>query len=82
MTSAAKASFFDKFHNVIGRAFQNPAQFFQRVHRYAFVPLQIGDGICAETHFVNQCVLGNALFSHGFPQRVIADHIRTPLSDR
>ena len=70
---------FGKGDHIVGGAVQNPAQLFQRVHGDAFVPLEIGDGVCAEAHFIDQRILGNTPVLHSFPQRVIAYHDCTTL---
>ena len=75
-------SIFDKFNNIIRRAFQNLTKLFQGVHGDAFISFEIGNGVRAETQFVDQRILGNALFFHCAPQGVIAYHIHSTLSLR
>ena len=63
---------------IILGAVQGFAEFFQGVHGNTLIALQVGDGVCAKAHFVNQCIRCNASILHRAPQRRIANHRHPP----
>ena len=67
------------FHNVLHAAVEDAAENIDGVGADTFVALEAGDLGGADMVFLDEGILGDALFLHKSPQFVVYDHSRTSL---